>query len=134
VPSTQLRPKPWLFAVVAATAVLFVAGLVFTYTSGGWTWVSLTFAGMATLALAGIVEVATSRVVLHADAIECGAIWSRRRIQAADIDSVRWERGGGVALKLAKGGWAKLPELGYNSQGLANTVRAWLNRARQGHA
>jgi hypothetical protein len=82
----------------------------------------------------GIVEVATSRVVLHADAIECGAIWSRRRIQAADIDSVRWERGGGVALKLAKGGWAKLPELGYNSQGLANTVRAWLNRARQGHA
>ena len=33
-------------------------------------------------------------------------------------------------MKLKAGGWAKLPELGYNAQGLTNTVRAWLERHR----
>jgi hypothetical protein len=50
----------------------------------------------------------------------------------ADISSVSWEKGGGVFLKLTAGGFAKLPELGYNSQGLTNTVRAWLKRHRAG--
>ena len=58
------------------------------------------------------------------------ALWSRRRYPAADIASVTWEKGGGVYVKLKAGGWAKLPELGYNAQGLTNTVRAWLERHR----
>ena len=124
----SLRPKPWVLVAVFVAAALFVAGLVFTYSQNGWTWVSLSFAGMTFIGIGGIIEVATSRVVLGDDALECGTIWSRRRYPAADIASVSWEKGGGVFLKLKAGGFAKLPELGYNSQGLTNTMRAWLKR------
>jgi hypothetical protein len=134
VEAQHLRPKAWLLAVAVGAAALFAAGALFTYTRSGWTWTSLGLAGMLAVAVAGVVEVATSRVVLRDDALECGAVWSRRRIAAADIDSVTWERGAGVAVKLTNGAWAKLPELGYNSQGLANKLRAWLNRTRRGHA
>ena len=130
----HLRPRPWVLVAVLAAAALFVAGLVFVYSQNGWTWVSLTFAGMTLIGIAGVIEVATSRVILHADALECGPIWSRRRHLKADIASVSWEKGGGVFLKLKAGGFAKLPELGYNCQGLTNTVRAWLKRRAEGQA
>jgi hypothetical protein len=123
-----LRPKRWILIAVATAAAIFVIGFVFTYTQNGWSWVSLIFAGMTLLGIGGVIEVATSRVSLHDDALECGTIWSRRRHRVADIASVSWEKGGGVFLKLKSGGFAPLPELGYNSQGLTNTVRAWLKR------
>ena len=50
---------------------------------------------------------------------------SRDRHRLGDV-----EKGGGVYLKLENGGWGKLPDLGYNSQGLTNTIRAWLKRQR----
>jgi hypothetical protein len=124
----SLRPKPWILIAVATAAAMFVVGFVFTYTQSGWSWVSLTFAGMTLLGIGGVIEVATSRVSLYDDALECGTIWSRRCHPVADIASVSWEKGGGVFLKLKSGGFAQLPELGYNSQGLTNTVRAWLKR------
>jgi len=124
----SLRPKRWLLITAMVAAALFVAGLVFTYRQSGWTWLSLAFAGMTLLGLGGVIEVATSRVALLDDALECGALWSRRRYPVSEIASVTWEKGGGVYVKLKAGGWAKLPELGYNSQGLTNTVRAWLRR------
>ena len=124
----SLRPKRWLLITAMVAAALFVAGLVFTYRQSGWTWLSLAFAGMTLLGLGGVIEVATSRVALLDDALECGALWSRRRYPVSEIASVTWEKGGGVYVKLKAGGWAKLPELGYNSQGLTNTVRAWLKR------
>ena len=124
----SLRPKRWLLITAMVAAALFMAGLVFTYRQSGWTWLSLAFAGMTLLGLGGVIEVATSRVALLDDALECGALWSRRRYPVSEIASVTWEKGGGVYVKLKAGGWAKLPELGYNSQGLTNTVRAWLKR------
>jgi hypothetical protein len=116
--------------IAAAAALAFAAGLVFTYRQDGWTWASIAFAGMTLMGVAGILEVASSLVTLHDDALECGTVWSRRRYPVGDIVSVTWEKGAGVVLKLADGGWGKLPELGYNAQGLANTVRAWLKRRR----
>jgi hypothetical protein len=123
-----LKPKGWVLVAALAAAALFVAGLLFTYSQHGWTWLSIGFAGMTLIGVGGVIEVATSRVVLHDDALECGPIWSRRRYPVAGIASVSWEKGGGVFLRLEAGGFAQLPELGYNSQGLTNTVRAWLKR------
>ena len=113
----DIRPKRWLLVTAIVTAALFVAGLVFTYVQNGWTWVSLSFAGMTLIGIGGVIEVATSRVVLEDDALECGTIWSRRRHPAAGIASVSWEKGGGVFLKLKAGGFAKLPELGTTRKG-----------------
>jgi hypothetical protein len=129
----QLRPKPWVLVATVIALALFVAGFVFTYTRSGWTWLSIAYGGMTLIGLAGFIEVATTRVVLYDDSLECGPIWSRRRYPVEGIASVSWEKGGGVFLKLKAGGFGKLPDLGYNSQGLTNTVRAWLKRrsARQ---
>ena len=129
-PVQRLRPKPWVLIVTIIAAALFIAGFAFTYSQRGWTWVSLSFAGLTLIGIGGVIEVATSRVVLHDDRLECGNLWSRTRIPAGDIASVSWEKGGGVFVTLQTGGFAKLPELGYNSQGLTNTVRAWLKRRR----
>jgi hypothetical protein len=124
-----LRPKRWLLALVTGVAGLFIAGAMFADGQSGWTFTSVTLAIMSGLAVAGVVEVATSRVVLSADTLEAGSIWSRRRYAAADIESVTWSAGSGVSVKLSNGRWAKMPELGYNAQGLANTLRAWLKRS-----
>ena len=125
-----LRPRGWLLALSIGVALLFLVGAVFTVWRFGWTFASITFVGMSMLACAGILEVATSRIVLSEDSLECGSLWSRRSYAAADIVSVTWEGGAGVFLKLSNGRWAKPPVLGYNAQSLTNTLRAWLNRSK----
>jgi hypothetical protein len=129
-PPRVLRPRRWLLALVIGVALLFIAGAVFTLWHSGWTLVSVTFVGMSMLACAGILEVGTSRIVLAEDSLEFGSLWSRRRYTATDIVSVTWEGGAGVFLKLGNGRWAKPPMLGYNSQSLTNSLRAWLKRSR----
>lgn len=131
-PRRVLRPKPWFVAAILIAEIIFVAGTVFAYHQGGWTWVALGFAALSLVGLFGVAEVASARIVLSEDALEAGWAFSRRRYPVVDIASVRWEWGAGVSVKLTSGGWAKLPELGYNSQGLANTLRGWLTRVRAG--
>ena len=87
-----LRPKRGVVIATTAAASLFVAGFAFTYSQNGWTWVSLAFAGLTLIGIGAILEVATSRVVLHDDALHCGTLWSRRRYPVADIASVSWEK------------------------------------------
>lgn len=84
------------------------------------------FVALSVSACAGVIEIATARIMLAEDILEVRRIWSRRRYRAADIEAATWEKGSRVSLKLAQGGWVKLPEMGYNSQSLANSPRAWL--------
>jgi hypothetical protein len=123
-----------LLGIVILAAIVFLSGAVFTYRDSGWSVTSIGFIAMSVASCAAVIEVATTRVVLSEQVLEAGSIWSRRRYAAAQITSVTWAAGSGVALKLANGGWAKLPELGYNSQGLTNTIRAWLKRTGTGGA
>jgi hypothetical protein len=123
-----LRPKRWLLAMSVAVTLLFIMGAMFTHTQFGWTFTSITFVAMSVLAVGGVLELVTSRIVLSANSLEAGSIWSRRRYAVADIESVTWASGSGVSVKLSNGGWAKMPELDFNAQGLANTLRAWLKR------
>jgi hypothetical protein len=126
-----LRPRGVLFGVVGGAEVLFLAGAAFSYSQSRWSWITLCFGALSALGSLAIVELATSRIVLADGRLETGSIWNRRRFSPAEIRSVKWESGGGVAIQLASGRWIKLPELGYNSQGLTNSIRAWLKRHRQ---
>lgn len=123
-----LRPKAGFYAALAVAKLMFIAGFIFTYATSGWTWITMVFAGMALASALGFVEMGTTRVVLTDDYLEMGSIWKRRRFARADIRSVKWEKGAGVALELTAGGWAKLPAVGDSSQGVTNTIRAWLKR------
>ncbi len=123
-----IRPKPVLFAMLAVAKALFVAGFIFMYARSGWTFTTIGFAVMTLVAALGFVELGTTRIIMLDDRIEMGPVWKRRSLGRDEIKSVTWEKGAGVVLELNRGGWAKLPELGFNSQGLTNTIRAWLNR------
>ena len=78
----------------------------------------------------GVLDVARRRIVLGRSELRIVSMWSQRVYSRDTIDKVTWEGGVGVSLKLATGGWVRLPELGRNSQSVANTIRAWLKQTR----
>jgi len=127
-----LRTRPWLVVLVVVANTLFLAGAASSYRETNWSPTFLGFVLLSVVGILGILELAISRIVLRGDALETRSLFSRRRYQASTIRNVKWEGGSGVSVELAQGGWAKLPELGYNSQSLTNTLRGWLKRCRQG--
>ena len=76
------------------------------------------------------VDVFFRRIVLHGDSMTIVAFldFISRTIPRTEIDSVTWERGCGASIKLTSGKWIGLPNVGRNTQGLTNTIRAWLKR------
>jgi hypothetical protein len=133
-PQRVLRPRGWLVGVVATAAAVFLAGAVSSFVSTGWTWVTVAFVVLTVIGVVGLAEVGWSRVVIRDAALEVHTLWQYRRFTASQVAAVTWEAGCGVALKLSDGTWAKLPDLGYNAQGLTNTIRAWLKRAKSAEA
>jgi hypothetical protein len=123
-----IRVAPWLIVCAAIAALLFLAGLVGALLLGGVNRMALGFAGLCVVGALGVADVGTRRVVLSPDGLSVISIWSRRAYPRDGIDSVAWEGGIGVAVKLTSGGWVKLPELGRNSQSVSNMIRAWLKR------
>ena len=129
-PDRVLRPKLWLVTLVMGMGVVSATLAALTYRHSGWSTRAGALAALALLACAGLAELGTLRVVLSRGGLEVRKLWRVRRYGIEELESVTWEAGVGVSVKLAAGGWAKLPELGYNAQGLANTIRAWLKRAK----
>lgn len=127
-----LRTRPWLAAVVLVCNALFLAGAAFSYRGTRLTPTFVAFVLLSVVGILGILELAVSRIVLRGDVLETRDLFSRGRHEASTIRGVKWEAGAGVSVELVQGGWAKLPELGYNSQSLTNTLRAWLKRCRRG--
>jgi hypothetical protein len=127
-----LGTAPWVYVAVGAADLLFTLGAVGLYLHQGLGVGFVVFVLLATLAGLGLAEAAISRIVLGAHALEVQSLRSRGRYPASEIRSVNWEGGSGVSLQLATGRWVKLPELGRNSQSVANAVRAWLKRSSSG--
>jgi hypothetical protein len=123
-----IRPPAWFIALPGAATLIALGAAAALYRYPGGTIYFYIALGVAALGLAGCLEVATSRLELTPDALEVRWLWSRRRYTRSDIQAVKWEWGMPVALQLTAGGWAKLPSVGLGSQGLANTLRAWLRR------
>ncbi len=127
-----LRARPWFVSSVAAATLLFTAGALRLQPAGGVSFFLL--ASLAVLGGLALVDLALTRVTLAMDDLEIVTAWSRRRYRVDEIQSVKWERGARVALKLTSGSWVKLPELGRDSQALAHTLRRWVARRAYSHA
>jgi len=118
------RASRWLLALLGAAECLFLTGALVLYRSEGLSLRTFFLAGAAVAGVLAMVDGVTRRVVLTSDALRVDGLWSRRSYAKRDIVSVTEEKGGPAALKLAGGGWAKLPpDLG---RGIGNSVRAWL--------
>jgi len=123
-----IRPRPWLVVAAVTAALLFLVGTLLSLRASGWDWVTVALAAMAGVGVLGVLEMATTRVLLSGETLEIRHHGVRRRFAARDLRSVRWEKGAGVALELAEGGWARLPEMGHDPRALAGTLRAWHRR------
>ena len=126
-----LRPK---VSVRVLCIVIYVAGigllmmyLPFGISSDHRAWI------VPLYAIAGafwLVDVFTKRIVLGGDSIRVVSIsnFQSRIIPRAEIDSVTWAKGCDASLILRGGKGVRLPRVGLNPPGLANTIRAWLKR------
>lgn len=125
-PSQILRPSRNVGIGMLVVGVALAAG-------GGWRMKELgrfsvshlvmLFGG---LVLAAAVEHFASRIVLLRDRLEYGVFW-RTSIPKEEIESVTWEAGCGVSLRMKSQTWRRIPDLG-RAQGVCNSVRAWLKR------
>jgi hypothetical protein len=129
---TVLRPVRWLKLMTIGAASLFLAGFLTMYLLQGLSITALAFAGLSILVVAGVLEAFTLRVVLSAEALWVSKLGSRKAYARSEIRSVTWAKGCPVTFQLADGRWVKLPEVGSSSQGVVNTIRAWLKRGGSG--
>jgi hypothetical protein len=115
-----------MLLTVAIAETLFAVGAGYTYLTGGWSPTSLVLSALVVLGAGGVAEALVRRIVLEDDALYVADLFARRRYPRRDIVRVDAAKGCPVALQLADGRWAKLPDLGRN---VANSIRAWLRAA-----
>ena len=73
-------------------------------------------------------KIVISKIELRTEGIATVTFFKKQFIAWENIDSVTWESGCGVSVKLKNGKWIKVPDFGHQSAGIANSIRAWINR------
>ena len=97
-----------MVAVTAIAALLFAAGAFVSYRARGLSWVTVVFVGLVALGIAGILDALTQRIELHDD----------RLVIVRNLRRREYPRANGCTF----------PGVGVSSQGLVNTLRAWINK------
>ena len=123
-------PSVWIATVIALAIFLAAAIASFYVPVPGWT--RFAFVGAVFLGVGALIEIALARVELSDSGLTMVRGFRRRFVAREEIESVTWEKGGGVAIRLVGGTWVKLPAVGRTLPGLANGIRAWLNRTDHG--
>jgi hypothetical protein len=124
-----LQPKA---GVKALCIILYFAGCVliwfhlpFGLSDRFKIWIAPVYILLGAL---GLADLLLSRITLGGDYLRIVSGFRSKRILRADIDRVTWAAGCGASLILRDGKGVRLPSVGRNAQGLANTIRAWLKR------
>ena len=126
---TSFRVVPWLRILIFAVASGSIAAAAYYYGQEGLTWISAFFIGFSIFCVAGVIESFTMYILLDEKEIRFRETFRKTAIPKSDIVRVTWEAGCGVSLLLSDGTWAKVPDLGHNSQGMTNSIRSWLRDA-----
>lgn len=126
---TVFRVVPWIRISIAMVALGSAAAAAYFHSEEGLTWIAAFFIGFSIFAVAGVVESFRTYIILSDTEIRFRETFRKSAISRKDIVKVTWEAGCGVSLLLADGTWTNLPDLGQNSQGLTNSIRAWLRDA-----
>jgi hypothetical protein len=82
---------------------------------------------LGALSIIAAVQHSMTRVILLPDRLEFGGLFGRTSIPKEEIESVTWEAGCGVSLRMKTQTWRRVPDLG-RAQGVCNSIRAWLKR------
>jgi hypothetical protein len=109
-------------------AALFIAVAIVAYLTRGASWVTIVPVGLAIFGAAGVLDVLTQRVELHEDRLIIVRNFKRREYPRKRFVKAQWAKGVSVSLQTTTGEWVHLPAVGGNSQGLVNTLRAWIRK------
>jgi hypothetical protein len=111
-----------LGVLIIASTYILLAG----FYSGGLP-VRLTLCSFMVLAAGALIEVLFSKIEVRPDGLLIVSLSGRRFIARRDIESVTWEKGCGVSVRLRGGKWVRLPDLGHDARDVANSIREWLH-------
>jgi hypothetical protein len=99
----------------------------FRYDQAQWmVFGSLGFFGLGVISF---VEAVTDYLVLDEEGIRFRKSFRSVQILKSDIEQVTWTKGGGTSVKREDGTWVMVPDMGYDSQGMTNSLKAWLRAA-----
>ena len=120
------RPPHAVKWVALVAAVIFLAVTVLSFRVNGWSWVTIVLAGIVPLGVAGFLDTMTQRVELHPEHLVVVRNLMKASYPRNGFTRVTWAKGVPVSLQLTSGKWVQLPGVGTSSQGLVNTLRAWI--------
>jgi len=125
---TRFQYPRWsvVVALAAGGLSLYVA---YVYRLDEW-WLPVFYVGFGLLCVLASWECLVSYMYLGEDVLEYRMNLKLVRIKKDEIEKVTWAAGCGVSVQLSNGSWEELPTFGKNSQGITNSVRAWLERKR----
>lgn len=121
------RSPTWLMRFLGIASLASAVGAGLLHVRAGVTAYSMGLDLVALLMLVGFADALMTRVELNEEGLVRVDRFRRRFVPRAQIDSVKWEAGAGVAIRLIDGSWLGLPDVG-NSQARANSIRAWIKR------
>ena len=126
------RHKKWFPGVFLAMTAVFLMISILLYRSKSEWWLTLFMGTLSLGCLAACVEGLRTSVSLTKDSLVLRQ-WPRQcAVSRRDIEKVTWEKGCGVAVLTKAKKWVKIPEIiGYNSQAMTNSIRAWV---KKGHS
>jgi hypothetical protein len=127
-PSRTFRSSPSFVVVAAVAALLFAAGGLVSQRVGGFSWVTIAFLCLVPLGIAGVIDALTQRIELHEEHIVIVYNLRRREYPRSLFVKAHWSKGVPVSLQTTSGEWVHLPGVGSSSQGLVNTLRAWIRK------
>lgn len=121
-------PLPYRIGILVVGIIFASAcGLLFMYKAG--MQITIFMGTFAFLCFIGFVESTLTKVILTRDAIVMTKGTRRWSVAHQDIIKVTWEKGCPVTVQTKNEKWVKIPEIiGYNSQSMTNSIRAWLKK------
>ena len=123
---TQFRSPTWLKLYISGFAVLVPVLTIVEYRAGEMTWVFFCLLALSVIVPVSVVAVYTDRIDLDEYELRITHNFQRTVIPRANIEKATWAKGCGALLLLKDGRSIKMPGVGGNSQGLCNSVRAWV--------
>lgn len=126
---TEFHNPRWLFILYLIVGIVcgFVVFKWVRWETSPWLFVSLSI--FSVVGFLAVIETLTSYLKLNESTLEFRSWFKHKVIAKVDIESATWASGCPVSIKLKDGKYISLPEsLMLNSQGIVNSIRAWLKR------
>ena len=128
-PTHRFLTPAWMRVICIFGAIAFPVATYSIYVADGLTWPFLAALAITLFAFAGAIDVFTSKVEIFPERLVIVANLRRREYSRSEFVSVSLAKGVPITLQFQSGGNLELPPVGRNAQGIANSLRAWIEKS-----